>query len=709
MRAHVLALFLSAGFCTSGCVPDCAKAGTCPADTDEDGGEDTGGGSASFSVNPERIDFGILFIGDFAEQVLTIENTGDFPLGLELALTSEQKTAYALDLSNPAPNAGESTDLIVSLIPSVWGNHDAELSITDSVSGDSVIVPITAWVEADVDGDGFASIESGGTDCDDNDATVNPDATETWYDGVDQDCDGGSDYDQDGDGYDLTEEGGDCDDLDPTIYPGATEIPDDAVDSDCDGDYDDDVDDIDGDGFTVEEGDCVDTMAEINPAAIEICDGWDNNCDHVIDEGVTSTFYVDADEDGYGDAADTEEGCEAPFGYVAEPGDCDDGNSAYHPGAPETDCADLNDYNCDGSVGSADADADGWAACEECDDGDRDVNPDATEVCDSANTDEDCNGLIDDVDPDVDMSTASTWYGDSDGDGYGRADTSTDACDEPSGYVADKTDCDDDTGAINPGATEICDASDTDEDCDGLSDDADTSVDLSTGSTWYEDVDGDGYGDSATGFSACEGGIEGIVALGDDCDDSDSAYNPGAAEVCTDPADYNCDGSVGYADADLDGWAACEDCDDNDATVSPDGIEIEDDGIDQDCDGADATSVPVAVDDDGDGYTEDDGDCDDTDPGAYPGAIETCDGVDQNCDGTDDDTGRYWYTDSDRDGYGDIDVAIDAADCVGGAIITGVVAVSDDTDCDDTDSAINPEATEVSGDGIDQDCDGIKN
>ncbi len=84
-------------------------------------------------------------------------------------------------------------------------------------------------------------------------ATANPGETETWYDGVDNDCDGDNDYDQDGDGYiedqyypaafdeyvadweySLQAEDGECDDLDATVNPGALEILDDAIDQDCD-------------------------------------------------------------------------------------------------------------------------------------------------------------------------------------------------------------------------------------------------------------------------------------------------------------------------------------------------------------------------------------------------------------------------------------------------------------------------------------------
>ncbi|MEA2037434.1 MAG: right-handed parallel beta-helix repeat-containing protein [Nanoarchaeota archaeon] len=93
----------------------------------------------------------------------------------------------------------------------------------------------------DADGDGYTD----DVDCDDTDDTVNPGATETWYDGTDQDCDGANDYDQDGDTYVETaynaNAGGtasntdDCDDTDATINPGATEVPNNSVDDNCNG------------------------------------------------------------------------------------------------------------------------------------------------------------------------------------------------------------------------------------------------------------------------------------------------------------------------------------------------------------------------------------------------------------------------------------------------------------------------------------------
>ncbi|MFZ5482060.1 MAG: MopE-related protein [Myxococcota bacterium] len=72
-----------------------------------------------------------------------------------------------------------------------------------------------------------------GTDCDDTDPGVHPGTDEVWYDDVDADCDGGSDWDADGDGFEHADT--DCDDRDPSVNPDAAEVCDDGVDQDCDG------------------------------------------------------------------------------------------------------------------------------------------------------------------------------------------------------------------------------------------------------------------------------------------------------------------------------------------------------------------------------------------------------------------------------------------------------------------------------------------
>ena len=105
--------------------------------------------------------------------------------------------------------------------------------------------------------------------------------------------------------------------------------------------------DIDGDGFEVGD-DCDDENPLVSPNALEICDGIDNNCDGVVDEGVRSIFYADTDDDGFGDEDKPLEACEAPDGYVVIGTDCDDTESSVYPSAIEL--CDKIDNNCDGVV-----------------------------------------------------------------------------------------------------------------------------------------------------------------------------------------------------------------------------------------------------------------------------------------------------------------------------------------------------------------------
>ncbi|TLD40039.1 MAG: putative lipoprotein [Candidatus Jettenia ecosi] len=93
--------------------------------------------------------------------------------------------------------------------------------------------------------------------------------------------------------------------------------------------------DFDNDGFTGAEGDCDDNNSSVNPKAQEICDDVDNNCDGQIDEELKTTFYGDADGDGYGNPQVTTKACSQPSGYVANNTDCDDTNAAVNPGATE--------------------------------------------------------------------------------------------------------------------------------------------------------------------------------------------------------------------------------------------------------------------------------------------------------------------------------------------------------------------------------------
>jgi len=435
--------------------------------------------------------------------------------------------------------------------------------------------------------------------------------------------------------------------------------------------------DTDGDGF-VDADDCAPEDPAVNPDADEVCNGLDDDCDGTVDNDASDaqTWYTDADADGWGGDVSVE-ACDQPSGTSDVDGDCDDSDAAFHPGADEDDCTDPADYNCDGSTGYADEDADGFPACEECDDSDAAVNPDATEICNGI--DDDCDAAIDDEDPDLDLDSATRWYRDSDEDAYGDATTSALSCEQPEGWVEDWSDCDDNDAEVNPGADEICNG--TDDDCDGLTDDEDDSVDLSTASTWYADSDGDGYGEAATSSVACSQ-PSGAVAGNTDCDDSDADVNPGADEYCN-SIDDDCDGDIDEDDAiDATTWYADADGDEyGDSSTS-------------------TTSCTQPS-----GYVTDDTDCNDGDDSVNPDETEVCDSVDNDCDRLVDDddsdldtsTGSTWYDDADGDGYGDASASSESCDAASGQ-------VSDGTDCDDTDSGVNPGATE-SCDATDEDCD----
>ena len=343
--------------------------------------------------------------------------------------------------------------------------------------------------------------------------------------------------DADGDGY---TEDVDCNDAQASVHPGASEVCD-GLDNDCDEVFDEDAEDAvtwytdgDGDGYGLDAsavvacegeagqvqvgGDCDDDEPAAYPGANEVCDGVDNDCNGVTDDDDAldaDTFYADVDGDGYGDETQPTTACEVPSGYAAWSTDCDDGDAEVHPAAQEV-CNGYDD-DCDELVDSADGDAQGTATwypdsdgdgygvpgatveqCDQplgyaytdddCDDGSASVHPGATEICNDI--DDDCDGLVDDDDDSVDAATYATWYADADSDGYGDIGSTTGACDAPAGYGADATDCDDTDSSVNPGAQEVCDAADVDEDCDGLSDDADPSA---TGqSTYHLDADGDG-------------------------------------------------------------------------------------------------------------------------------------------------------------------------------------------------------------------------
>jgi putative metal-binding protein/galactose oxidase-like protein len=500
---------------------------------------------------------------------------------------------------------------------------------------------------------------SNNTDCNDNNAAVHPGATELCN-GIDDNCNGQIDEgggsityyrDADADGYGdpavtsqacaqptgYVTNNTDCNDANPNVHPGATELCN-GIDDNCNGQIDEgcgtgttyyrDADsDSFGDpnvslqsttpppGYVTNNTDCDDTKSGVHPGAIEVCNGIDDNCNGQIDEGVKTTFYLDADGDGYGTAATSTQACSAPAGYVSNNTDCDDAKAGVHPGATEL-CNGIDD-NCNGQIDEGcnttvtyyrDADGDGFGNPNvtiqattqppgyvtnntDCDDTKASVHPGATEICNGI--DDNCNGQIDEG------VATNTFYKDGDGDGYGNPNMSTQACTAPSGYVTNNGDCNDANANIHPGAAELCNG--VDDDCDGL-------IDEGVKLTFYRDADRDGYGNPSVSIQACIMAPAGYVSNNKDCDDTKASVHPGANEVCN-GIDDDCDGQIDegvrstfYRDADGDGYGTA-------ATTTQ------------------ACTAPT-------GYVSNNTDCNDANASVYPGALEVCNNnIDDDCDG----------------------------------------------------------------------------
>ena len=624
--------------------------------------------------------------------------------------------------------AGDCDDTEASTYPGASEFCDGQDNDCDGVVDNEGYVQDGPDVEAtevymDADGDGYgdanyplwvcedqipAAYVTNDDDCDDSDAGLNPETV--WY--YDFDNDGYGDHDDilvqciQPAGYILTD--GDCDDTDSSVNPSQTEVCDpDNIDEDCSGlsdDDDPDVDtstyetwwvdaDVDGYGSSSDEilscdepagyvpsafgEDCDDAAPDVNPVGTEVCDGIDNDCNGSIDDYtvVGVDVYRDLDGDGYGDASSSQyiEECELPSGYVVNASDCDDSNASINPAATEV--CNSTDDDCDSLIDDDDTSLDSSTTTAWYDDADSDGYGDASSVTQScaqpsgtvANS-SDCDDTDSTINPDT------IWYADADSDGYGDASSFVTQCAQPSGSIQDNTDCDDSNASVNPGETEVCDASNTDEDCDGLSDDQDSSVDTSGYSTYYVDNDSDGYG-STTTVQACDLPSGAATANGD-CDDSNASVSPSATEVCN-SIDDDCDSDIDDDDSNLDTSTA--------STWY----------VDNDGDGYGDSSSSVLACDPGSGYTDNTDDCDDTNVDIWSTKAESFNGYDDNCDGVTDYDVSYttanaiWYGqdssaqagfeivgggDLDNDGFNDFAVGAPGEDGTGAAYIVSATS-----------------------------------
>ena len=591
-----------------------------------------------------------------------------------------------------------------------------EPAITDCDDTNSDVTPDTIWykgIDADEDGyfgstESITSCTSPGTDysltepatddCDDNDATINPETV--WYVGVDADGDGyiGSVESETqctspGADYSMTEPViTDCDDADKNITPETFWFK--GVDADGDGYI----------GSVDSETQCASPGIEYSNTAPAITDCDDTNSNVTPD----TVWYkgIDADADGYFGSTESITSCTSPGSdySLTEPAtdDCNDTSATINP---ETIWYVGVDADGDGYIGSVNSET-------QCTSPGADYSTTAPATTDCDDTDEN-------------TTPNTVWYKgvDADADGYFGSTESVTSCTSPgSDYSLTEPatdDCDDSDAAINPdtvwyigvdadgdgyvGSVESetqCTSPGADylTNAPAITDCDDTNSEITPNTVWYKgvDADEDGYFGSTESVTSCTspGSDYSLTEPAtDDCDDSDAAINPDTVwYIGVDP---DGDGYVGSVESETQCISpgaeysmtspAITDCDDTDENITPNTIWYK------------------GVDADGDGYigsVESETQC--TSPGAEYSmtspAITDCDDAEKNITPE-----TLWYkgVDADEDGYfGSVE---SIKSCTNpGADYSLTEPVTDD--CDDTDANINPETIWYLG--VDADKDG---
>jgi hypothetical protein len=372
----------------------------------------------------------------------------------------------------------------------------------------------------------------------------------------------------------------------------------------------------------------------------------------------------------------------------------------------------LNNFTLTGNTSNwvyrFDDDGDGYDICDDCDDTNANVNPGVEEIL-CNDIDDNCDGQVDEgaidgcMDPtacnynadatceDGTCTYPTLWFADADGDGLGDANSSLWSCTPPDGYVTDSSDCYDLDANVNPNMPENpCNG--IDDNCNGIIDEGqifgcidplacnydpeatcdDGSCNVAT--LWYDDDDGDGFGDPGDAVWSLDQPI-GFVQDNTDCDDQNADLNPLAVEIPCNGLDDNCDGQFdegvnigGCMDPLACNYNPDATCDD--ASCYYETIWF----LDNDGDGVGVLSVVAFGCEPPLGYAAIPGDCDDNEPLINPIIAEIpCNYIDDNCNGQIDENGFSGCTDPYAINYSPYATCEDFSCLISGCMYPGAV------------------------------------